>query len=206
MALLKIARARGKLPNGKVVDRKLYERWCGMRRRCYDPAFIVYPIYGGAGITVCAEWITDYLAFQKWALANGWRRGLTIDRIDCSKGYSPDNCRWATPKEQSENRAAFSILATLNGVTKNVSVWADELGMPRSTVYARIRLGGWTPERALTEPIVDRCRGQITVDGESHTIYGWCKKLGRNRSWISRQIIDYGKSPESIIRKLIGEK
>ena len=65
MALLKIARARGKLPNGKVVDRKLYERWCLIRRRCYDPAFIVYPIYGGAGITVCAEWITDYLAFQK---------------------------------------------------------------------------------------------------------------------------------------------
>lgn len=202
MSILKIAKVRGKLPNGSVKDRRLYNRWCLMRRRCYDRSFISYAEYGARGITVCDEWRTDYLKFQSWAFANGWRSGLTIDRIDGTKGYSPDNCRWVTPTEQSENRS-IKVTATINGVTKNLSVWTRELHLDRKTVYERVRRLGWTPERAVTTPIARMSIGAVEVDGVSMTVYAWAKKLKVERSWLYNQINHGGRTAEQVIRKAL---
>lgn len=201
MALPKHVRVKGKLPNGTVKDRKLYRRWCLIRRRCYDRKFISYPEYGAKGITVCDEWLCDYVKFQEWALSNGWNPSLTIDRIDSKKGYSPDNCRWATPLDQSRNRG-YRKLATFDGVTKNVSDWADERGMNRSAVYARIK-NGRTPEDALSTPIVDNRHPDVTIDGVSMSIYAWAKKVGVGRSWMYCQMSRYGRTAEDIIRKAL---
>ena len=83
---------------------RLYRIWCSMKGRCYNENRERYPDYGGRGITVCDEWIQDFNAFREWALANGYSDNLTIDRKDNDKGYSPDNCRWITVKEQNNNR------------------------------------------------------------------------------------------------------
>lgn len=86
------------------ANTKLYRVWSGMKARCSNPNNKSFDDYGGRGIKVCEEWQRDFSAFQKWALENGYKEGLTIDRKDNDKGYLPDNCRWATIKEQNNNR------------------------------------------------------------------------------------------------------
>lgn len=83
---------------------RLYSIWRNMKKRYYNAEHISYKNYGGRGITVCAEWLHDFATFRDWALSHGYQEGLSIDRIDNDKGYSPNNCRWATMKEQRHNR------------------------------------------------------------------------------------------------------
>ena len=76
-----------------------------MHYRCENENHSEYEDYGGRGITVCEEWSMDNAqAFISWAKEHGWRKGLQIDRIDNNKGYSPDNCRFVTPKENARNK------------------------------------------------------------------------------------------------------
>lgn len=83
---------------------RLYRIWEGMKKRCYKYDCKDYPNYGGRGIMICEEWLHNFQAFYNWSVANGYRDDLSIDRIDNDKGYGPDNCRWATAKEQAANR------------------------------------------------------------------------------------------------------
>ena len=81
----------------------LYHVWRGMKSRCYNPHDKSFKNYGERGISVCQQWKDDFTAFMEWSLKNGYQKGLQIDRIDNNGNYEPQNCRWVTQKENSNN-------------------------------------------------------------------------------------------------------
>ena len=97
--------------------------------RCYNSNYEQYHRYGGRGITVCSEWLENQDAFVKWAVDNGWEKGLSLDRIDNDGAYSPGNCRWATNKQQARNKSSCIYLKH-NGETKTMIEWCELFGVP----------------------------------------------------------------------------
>lgn len=83
---------------------RLYRIYYKMKERCYRKANDNYKYYGGLGVTVCDEWLKNFNTFAEWAISHGYKDNLTIDRIDPSGNYEPDNCRWITIQEQQNNR------------------------------------------------------------------------------------------------------
>ena len=124
-----------------------------MIRRCYNPKDTAYKNYGGRGITICDEWLGEngLINFNEWARNNGYAENLTIDRIDNNGNYEPNNCRWATYRQQANNRRT-NIFVTHNGETHTLSEWERILNFPKNTLHQRKKLG-WSYEKALTTPI-----------------------------------------------------
>ena len=125
---------------------RVYNIWSGMKRRCDDPNFTVFSYYGGKGIGYCDRW-SVFKNF--WAdMAEGYSDDLTLERIDNTKGYSPENCRWATMKEQTNNTSRNRFI-TIEGVTKTLSQWVEYFGLKGSTVRQRYYVYGWSAEKSL---------------------------------------------------------
>jgi len=127
---------------------RLYKIYRGMRQRCYNPKNKRYKEYGARGVTVCEEWLNNFEAFYEWAIANGYRDNLTIDREDANKNYEPSNCRWITAKEQANNKRNNNYI-TYNGETHTIAEWAEIYNIKYSTLYQRINRYGWSVDRAL---------------------------------------------------------
>lgn len=138
-----------------------YRNYRTMMDRCYCPKAGNYHRYGGSGVTVCEEW-HDIENFKKWVENSNFAPGLTLDRIDCTKGYSPDNCRWATMREQTNNRRN-TLFLEYKGDRRALTDWADVLGINHRTLYSRVHKQGWSVERAFETPVSGR---GARMDGE----------------------------------------
>ena len=127
---------------------RLHNIWGQMKGRCENPKNHAFEHYGARGIAVCDEW-KEYANFRDWAMLNGYRESLSIDRIDNDKGYSPDNCRWTTMKKQSNNRRSNHTIS-FNGETHTLEEWASIKGLKYGTLSSRINRYHWSIEKALT--------------------------------------------------------
>lgn len=127
---------------------RLFIIWKNMKSRCLNKNRPDYPLYGGRGITVDPKWINDYTVFKQWSLENGYDDNLSLDRIDVNSGYSPDNCRWVTQKQQCNNTRR-NINVEHNGELHTLKEWSEIIGIKYGTLVSRISRG-WDAEKALT--------------------------------------------------------
>lgn len=127
---------------------RLHHIWKNMRQRCNNPNNPSYKYYGAKGVKICAEW-DSFEVFQEWALKNGYKEDLTIERKNVYGNYEPSNCEWIPFKLQLRNRTDTPKL-TYKGVTKPVIEWAEEYNLDVGLVRRRIRLG-WDLDRVFNE-------------------------------------------------------
>lgn len=142
-----------------MTNTRLYKIWDKMKARCNKQNHQDYPRYGGRGITICSEWLSDFKQFYNWAINNGYQDNLTIDRIDVNGNYEPSNCRWATIKQQANNRRTSHFI-TINNETLSLTEWANKVGLDRSTLQKRID-SGWDEIKAVMTPLQTKVKGGI---------------------------------------------
>lgn len=126
---------------------RMYKLYRSMITRCNNPHSNNYKNYGERNIKICDQWANDFMAFRKWALANGYADNLTIERKDINKGYSPENCCWIKLSEQAKNKRN-TVYVTYKGVKKTLKDWADELGKSYYTLHDRYKKG-WTDKEII---------------------------------------------------------
>lgn len=142
---------------------KLYKSYTCMKERCYYPHNNRYYKYGARDIKICDEWLQDREKFFEWAYAHGYKDGLSIDRIDVDGDYCPENCRWATNKQQSRNKST-TVWVEYKGKRLCLKDWADKMGIRRDTLSHRLK-SGWSIEKTLTTP-VNKAREFLKEKGE----------------------------------------
>jgi len=128
----------------------LYGTWRNMIKRCHDKNSDRYYTYGARKIKVCEEWRNDFHTFARWALANGWKPKISIERKDVDSGYSPKNCTFITMDEQARNRTN-NIRIIYNGEERCISEWCRILNLTDKTIYMRYARGIREPERLFAD-------------------------------------------------------
>jgi len=182
---------------------RLYRIWYGIYARCYNKSNNQYCYYGQRGISMCDEWRNDILVFRDWAIANGYSEELTIDRIDNNGNYEPSNCRWASMREQSNNRRSNTHLS-YKGQTHTMAEWSRITGISERSLWNRKFNCGWSDEKTLTTPcrIIHRKssfskeqKENMVQDRLSGLTYNdIAKKWGCNRHTVSEIIKELNKN------------
>lgn len=176
-----------------------------MINRCYNPKSSAYYKYGAKGIVVCEEWLNNEIVkgirpvskgwfnFKEWALSNGYNDTLTIDRIDNSRGYSPDNCRWVSYKKQNNNRAC-NLLITFCGETRTLAEWCEIKHLDYITTYYRIYKYHWEIEKAFSTKVRAMKKHTIQdveIGGIKRSLRAWCEELGLSYLKVWKRIYLY---------------
>lgn len=184
------------------IKKVLRRKYLSMIQRCHNPKSSGYAKYGAKGIKVCDEWLNDYEKFKEWALSTGYELGMTIDRIDNSKGYSPDNCRWATITEQANNKTS-NINITYKNETHTLKQWCEKLNLNYKAVFVRYQAGCMGDELFYNGNLNDilkrrTCQFTLTLDGVTKLGSEWADELGLSYDTIKSRY-DKGLSTKEIL-------
>jgi len=134
--------------------KRLYSIYDGMKKRCYNIKKDNYEHYGGRGITICDEWLNDFMCFYNWAVDNGYSDELTIDRIDPDGNYNSSNCRWATQEMQDYNKRD-TVYLVVDGESKTILEWEKISGLSWSVLWQRYNKYDMNTKRKLFKPILE---------------------------------------------------
>jgi hypothetical protein len=144
---------------------RLRRIYSSMKQRCLNLKNNSYKDYGGRGITICEQWLNDFISFNNWAMENGYEEDLTIDRINVDGNYEPSNCRWATQKEQQNNRTNNKLIES-NGVNMTFSQYTDGYDNNNNITIAYTRyLLGWDEKDWFVPKITKLSEIQSGVKG-----------------------------------------
>lgn len=173
--------------------KKLKSVYRAMKNRCINTNRHNYHRYGGRGIKVCKEWLDNIELFVKWSLENGYRQGLQLDRIDNDGDYTPENCRWVTPKKNANNKES-NVLITYNNETKSIAEWSEIVGIDAKTIYYRHNKGYNNEDLFKPLRFVE-----LEYNGDVKTLKEWSNITGINHStlynryskgWTAKEIIE----------------
>ena len=134
------------------TNTRLYRIWAAMKQRCYNSNYHAYKNYGGRGIAICDDWVNSFDNFYNWAIDNGYREDLSIERINVDDNYCPNNCTWITLAQQAQNRRSCYMFY-YNNKEQNLSQWCNELSLDYKLIHNRIFKLKWSFERAISEPV-----------------------------------------------------
>lgn len=151
-----------------------YTAWKHVLQRCLNPKCKQYEAYGGRGITVCPQWRKSFRIFLV-DMGPKPNPKLTLERINVNGNYEPGNCKWATMKEQGNNKRS-TIRIFVDGYELPLAIAATKIGINPATLYRRLR-DGWDDERALTTPVAKQLRS-ITFKGKTFGLKKWARILG----------------------------
>jgi len=158
--------------------------------RCYKQTDKEYKNYGGRGIEVCTEWREDKNAFFRWALANGWKPGLTIERVDVNGNYCPENCTFIPLSEQHNNKTD-TLRITIDGVTRPAQEWCKIFGANKHTFQTRWNRGIRDPQKLFSVKSLRKQRPVSQYDKQGNLIADYAstwfagKETGINYSTIT---------------------
>lgn len=187
----RIYRNHGKRPpryEHKVAENKrLWTIWNGIKKRCLFETEPRYAQYGGRGIKMCQPWIDSFDNFADWALNNGYRDDLTIERIDVNGNYCPENCKWITRCEQAFNKRD-TIWIDYKGRHIQLRKLCKEMDLHYDAIHNRITKLGWDAERAIDTPM--QTEGSLRSE---------CIKLGLNYGTVISRINKFGWTREKAL-------
>lgn len=175
------------LKNPIKENRRLWNIYHGMKKRCLTPNCDRYKDYGGRGITICHDWLLSFDNFAVWAKENGYVAGLTIERKNVDGNYDPENCEWITLKQQARNKRE-TINVEYQGEKKTLIEWCEELCLEYDTMHDRIITRGWDIEKAFTTP-----------SQQENSFLSMCKANGMNPSTVHDRVHKFGWSLEKAL-------
>lgn len=177
--------------------------WSAVKSRCYNQNAKLYHRYGGRGITMCADWRNNFIAFYNWMIDNGWSKGLQIDRIDNNGNYEPTNCRLVSSQVNNNNKSTNHFI-TCNGETKTLIQWSRECGVSYVTILQRMKT--MSIEDALRKGKIKRKQGKSTqhlTSKYSYDTISEIRKLFKNDGISIRQISRELKIPFRTVWNII---
>lgn len=180
---------------------RLYAIYYRMLDRCYKD-YKSSKNYKQKGITVCEEWRSSYFNFYEWAMSHGYADNLTIDRIDSTKNYCPENCRWVTYKVQNNNKST-NVYFEYNGQKKTMKEWAETLGMCYGTIQSRYARFGNNPEKIFCTD--DYGVAYAEYNGKRLSLKEWEKITGIPRDTLYKRIVKNKWGVEKALTTPLGE-